>query len=75
MLQSETGCTLNSSKGIGTVLAVTVGFGAGTMSIDPNCTVSEKVNNRFPAAETHAAVRDGLCVESVGVAWSITANS
>ena len=57
---------LNSSKEIGTVLADPVGFGAGTTCIDPNCTVSEKVNNRFPAVETHAAVREGLNVESVG---------
>ena len=72
---------LNSSKEIGTVLADPLGYEAGTTSIEPNCTVSEnvnvsvQVNDRFPDVETHAAMRDGLYVETVGAAWSITANS
>ena len=46
-----------------------------TTSIDPDCTVSEKLNLSFPAVEAPAATLDGLDVESVGAAWSIIANS
>ena len=66
---------LNSSNEIGTVLADPVGFGVSTTSIDPNCTVSEKLNIRFPAVETPAATLKGLYVESAGGIWFITANS
>ena len=51
---------LNSSKEIGTVLPDPLGVADSTSSKDPNCTVSENLNTRFPLAATNAAERVAL---------------
>ena len=64
---------LNSFKEIGTVLPDPLGVADSTSSKDPNCTVSENLNTRFPLVATNAISGGGLYIESVGAVWSSVA--